>query len=772
MSRFPNLKHLLSKQSYYKRMFFFYSIFTIIMVIASSFILISYSNSNLEKETNKSNQRLLTQIKILSDSYMLDKLNSIVNEKFVNISRDEDIRDFFSYNYTDSNFLKYKALTSIKGIALNFDYIDSIYFYRKADDLLISSKEGIIYSALAPDNAYKDYINTHIINSFILSDRSQYWYSPLENASFSKDKPTISVAISIPMFASKEERTGCVIINIDQESFFKSIKKISDTDSGDIMIVSSNGEVFAHSDKAKLYEPITQTNEIKQIMKNDDGFIVSNVNYRRTGISWMKSSVNDWKYISLVPIEELNKNILIARQFMLIIVGFVIFFSIMGMNFITTFLYKPFKEIIRTSKEKYNIKNVSNEFTVINSVISNLSLKVEGMEATIEENKGIIQYKLAMDVLYGNIKDEGEFESRLKIADKEFPFDCFAVIMIEINPKLFNQLSPEQKEFISLKAIDIIDHMLNIRYRSISVCIPSNCIVTIINVSDMPQELYSDLENLMEIMKKELSLSYNLSISKITTALSSINNIYLSASNCLKYSFIYGFGNIFKSETIDKYEISAGDIALDILKQYETLLKLGKYDQLKQEIEKSAINIKTEGYSYNYTQTVIVQIAGLVSKIIRDQGISYDKSKTNEINADFNNITTLDEGVNWIFKLIDIYKESIAERNHLIDHDFMEKIIGYIAANIDKQISLNMIADEFNISTGHLSRLFKEGTGTNFSDYIIEIKFKRAAELLLQSRLEVSQIAEKLGYLNLSYFSKLFKEKYGVTPVQYRKMNK
>jgi len=57
-----------------------------------------------------------------------------------------------------------------------------------------------------------------------------------------------------------------------------------------------------------------------------------------------------------------------------------------------------------------------------------------------------------------------------------------------------------------------------------------------------------------------------------------------------------------------------------------------------------------------------------------------------------------------------------------------------------------------------------------FSDFIFEKKLGKAASLLLADKKKsVSKIVESLGYLNLSYFSKIFKEKYGFTPSQYKK---
>lgn len=285
------------------------------------------------------------------------------------------------------------------------------------------------------------------------------------------------------------------------------------------------------------------------------------------------------------------------------------------------------------------------------------------------------------------------------------------------------------------------------------------------------QDLPFDLKQLIQIMVNELSLTCNMAVSELTNNLLLLNTIYSNTMNYLKYSFIYGYGNIFSNDIIEKYELNDGDFSLDTLKHLEILLKSCKYDQLRLNIGKIAEDIKTKGYSYNYAQTVLIQIASLICKTIREQSPTNDAIKKNDITFDFNNIFTLSESIDWIYKLIDLYSQNISVRNSNIDYEFLERIINFIAENIDKQISLNTIADEFNISTGHLSRLFKEGTGISFSDYIIDLKFKKAAELLAESKLEVSEIAAKLGYLQLSYFSKLFKEKFGMTPIQYRKKN-
>lgn len=84
-------------------------------------------------------------------------------------------------------------------------------------------------------------------------------------------------------------------------------------------------------------------------------------------------------------------------------------------------------------------------------------------------------------------------------------------------------------------------------------------------------------------------------------------------------------------------------------------------------------------------------------------------------------------------------------------------------------MSLETTADYFNLSYGYLSRLFKEKTGYGFSEYVINEKLQKAKELVVSGNTSIKTVAERLGYYKLSYFSVIFKEKFGMTPTQFRK---
>ena len=81
---------------------------------------------------------------------------------------------------------------------------------------------------------------------------------------------------------------------------------------------------------------------------------------------------------------------------------------------------------------------------------------------------------------------------------------------------------------------------------------------------------------------------------------------------------------------------------------------------------------------------------------------------------------------------------------------------------------LSQIAEDFQISLPALSKLIKEGTGSTFQELLMNKRFERAAELLMETNLPVEEIALNVGYENQSYFHRQFKMRYNITPRRYR----
>lgn len=121
-----------------------------------------------------------------------------------------------------------------------------------------------------------------------------------------------------------------------------------------------------------------------------------------------------------------------------------------------------------------------------------------------------------------------------------------------------------------------------------------------------------------------------------------------------------------------------------------------------------------------------------------------------------------------IFEITNKVNEKKKNSNNL----YVVKCKNYISRHRNKKIILNEIADYIGISKSHLSKLFFEDEGVSIHKYILNMRLEMGSNLLKNSDESLTDIAEYLCFNSQSHFGKLFKEKYGITPNEYRRKNK
>src|SRR4051812_33675943 len=96
------------------------------------------------------------------------------------------------------------------------------------------------------------------------------------------------------------------------------------------------------------------------------------------------------------------------------------------------------------------------------------------------------------------------------------------------------------------------------------------------------------------------------------------------------------------------------------------------------------------------------------------------------------------------------------------------KARSFIQEHSGEELSLPKVAKAANTSPNYLSEKFKEATGTNFVRYVARMRYEKAAGLLRQSDLRISEIAFATGFQSLSQFNRTFKKLAGKSPSEFR----
>lgn len=98
----------------------------------------------------------------------------------------------------------------------------------------------------------------------------------------------------------------------------------------------------------------------------------------------------------------------------------------------------------------------------------------------------------------------------------------------------------------------------------------------------------------------------------------------------------------------------------------------------------------------------------------------------------------------------------------------VDAVHDYVRKHLDGDVTLTAIAEHVFLHPVYLSKLYKETTGSNLSEFILTARMDRAKELLRQSPMKIYEICEAVGYRSTQHFITEFKKAVGVTPKQYR----
>ena len=113
-----------------------------------------------------------------------------------------------------------------------------------------------------------------------------------------------------------------------------------------------------------------------------------------------------------------------------------------------------------------------------------------------------------------------------------------------------------------------------------------------------------------------------------------------------------------------------------------------------------------------------------------------------------------------------ILLESIS--NSSFDDSF-EKVLSYINENIDKNITIQTLSKNVNLSKSVLYRRFKTNFNSTVNQYINRQRIEKSIELLTKTNLSIEEISQRVGFTSGSYFSKIFKKEKGVSPFKFKK---
>lgn len=179
----------------------------------------------------------------------------------------------------------------------------------------------------------------------------------------------------------------------------------------------------------------------------------------------------------------------------------------------------------------------------------------------------------------------------------------------------------------------------------------------------------------------------------------------------------------------------------------------------------------TEQMSVLQFQTVCIRFLIEMNGYLQDSGLEKGNlhDRLNEVLRQLLCCQNSQDVLSWMLSYLDWLTQELEQADsQKISKGVISEIQNFIRQHYQENISLNMLAEQFYMHPNYLSRLFKEKTGENFVDYLVQVRMQKVKELLKGSDYKIIEICGMVGYDNPRSFSKAFKHYTGMTPKEYR----
>ncbi len=117
-------------------------------------------------------------------------------------------------------------------------------------------------------------------------------------------------------------------------------------------------------------------------------------------------------------------------------------------------------------------------------------------------------------------------------------------------------------------------------------------------------------------------------------------------------------------------------------------------------------------------------------------------------------------------------EENTINENGNINESLIQEALKYIKENFSQNLSLESVSSYVHLNPQYFSRYFKHKTGTNFIEHLSMLRINKAKDMLINTDKSITEICYSVGYIDSSYFSKVFIKHVGITPIKFRYSNK
>ena len=209
------------------------------------------------------------------------------------------------------------------------------------------------------------------------------------------------------------------------------------------------------------------------------------------------------------------------------------------------------------------------------------------------------------------------------------------------------------------------------------------------------------------------------------------------------------------------------EYGVKVMMQTANLICSNKLEEALEQLQLFVEGVKAQRYSINEFHEQMEIIISTTMKVYRN--VLKNKEEDVMEMLDMFSFQTIDEYMEMVTQWINRFDELVSGDEDVHGTSLkMQKAIEYIKENYATDLNMAVVSNYISMNYSLFSFTFKQYTGTNFVNYLKDIRVGEAKKLLTETDMKVNEISQAVGYEHEKHFMKIFKSITGLTPSQYR----
>ncbi|CAM4447906.1 AraC-like DNA-binding protein/uncharacterized membrane protein [Paenibacillus endophyticus] len=547
---------------------------------------------------------------------------------------------------------------------------------------------------------------------------------------------------------------SAVIINISSAWINKDIGANKSDTEGKSYILDNQDRML--SGDTLLSKPLNEKDAAfiqEHIKKKQSGYAVTEFEGKKSLISFTSPDTLEWQYVRVTPYKQVTKAIYSIRNTTILIAVIILVIGLLISWLLSRMLYRPIHQIMN----KMNILETekrNSSYTIRQNMLRSLIQGSQSIQTSAQQQK-LLQSGITFD-----------FNSR------------FRVVMLRIDQLAALKETRGDDLHVYKFAVMNIGWEIGLKhYRVESVDMDADYVIMLLNRLDdgeesddaMLREVLTQIQqSSLDFLKIGLSVTY----SPEGYQAQQLSNLYKLVKEASQHRLFHGLGSLIDAQDIIALKAKEYNFPVDKERKLTDALMTSKTTEAKKVF--AEIVQETAEFPIHVVQLAISHLTMTVNNIL----FTIQKNNSLDVEASLSihipspdHFETIEELNEVFFSLFDDIQAKLSTKRSTKQGDLIRRINDLIHQEYaNPNLSLNWIADEMDMSSIYLSRVYKHQTLAAIVDVINSVRLERAKEYLENTDCSIVDIAVKSGYTSSSYFHRMFKKSFGVTPSDYRKM--